>query len=132
MSFSKEEVAQYRIQRAKESLTEAVIMRENQRWQMVANRLYYASFYAVSAYFIQHGMKAFTHAGVKSSFNKELVKTGKVSISDGMLFNQLFSYRQDADYKDFVVFEGNELSDLFPKVEALIAQLELLIIAKET
>ena len=127
MSFSKEEVARYRLQRARESFAEAEIMRDNQRWQMVVNRLYYACFYAVSAYFVQQGLKAFTHAGLKSAFNKELVQAGKVSLSEGRLFNQLFSYRQDADYKDFVTFEEMEIAELFPKVESLITLLESLV-----
>ncbi|MFN0216179.1 MAG: HEPN domain-containing protein [Saprospiraceae bacterium] len=129
MSFSKEEVARYRLQRAKESFAEAEIMRDNQRWQMVVNRLYYASFYAVSAYFVQQGLKAFTHAGLKSAFNKELVQAGKVSLAEGRLFNQLFSYRQDADYKDFVTFDEVEISELFPRVESLIILLESLLLS---
>jgi len=129
MSFSKEEVAHYRLRRAKESFAEAEIMRENQRWQMVVNRLYYASFYAVSAYFVQQGLKAFTHAGLKSAFNKELVQAGKVSLAEGRLFNQLFSYRQDADYKDFVTFDEIEISELFPRVESLITLLESLLLS---
>ncbi|MBK6995792.1 MAG: HEPN domain-containing protein [Lewinellaceae bacterium] len=122
MSFSKEEVAHYRLQRAKEAFAEAEIMRDNQRWQMVVNRLYYASFYAVSAYFVQQGLKAFTHSGLKSAFNKELVQAGKVSLAEGRLFNQLFSYRQDADYKDFVTFDEVEINELFPRVESLITR----------
>lgn len=128
MSFSKEDVVLYRLQRAKESFVEAEIMRENQHWQMVVNRLYYASFYAVSAYFVQHGFKAFTHAGLKSAFNKELVQSGKISIAEGRLFNQLFSYRQDADYKDFVTFDEVEIAEFFPKVASLIALLESLVL----
>ncbi len=106
------------------------IMRENQHWQMVVNRLYYASFYAVSAYFVQQGLKAFTHSGLKSAFNKELVQAGKVSLAEGRLFNQLFSYRQDADYKDFVTFDETEVAELFPRVESLIALLESLVLGE--
>jgi len=68
----------------------------------------------------------------KSAFNQELVKTGKVSLTEGRLFNLLFSYRQDADYKDFVVFEETELTDLFPEVEALIVLLESLVLGETT
>lgn len=63
MSFSTEEIVQYRNQRAKESFAEAEIMRDNQRWQMVVNRLYSTCFYAVSAYFVQQGLKAFHMQG---------------------------------------------------------------------
>lgn len=91
------------------------------------NRLYYAAFYAISAYFVQQDLKAFTHAGLKSAFNKELVLTGKVPTAEGRLFNQLFSFRQDGDYKDFVQFEEAQVEMLFPQVKVLVDRIEALI-----
>ena len=46
---SKEDLIKYRIERAKESLDESIILSETGHWNTVANRLYYASFYAVNA-----------------------------------------------------------------------------------
>jgi len=39
----------YRFQRAEESFQDALILAENERWNTVINRLYYACFYAVIA-----------------------------------------------------------------------------------
>jgi uncharacterized protein (UPF0332 family) len=84
-------------------------------------------FYAISAYFVQQDLKAFTHSGLKSSFNKELVLTGKIPAEEGKMFNQLFTCRQDGDYKDFVKFDENVISQLFPNVKNLIDLMENLI-----
>ncbi|MDX1940295.1 MAG: HEPN domain-containing protein [Saprospiraceae bacterium] len=57
MSYSKEELAAYRLQRAHEALEEANVMVSIQHWNTAANRLYYACFYAASAYLIYNGLE---------------------------------------------------------------------------
>jgi len=127
MSFLKKDIVQYRLERAHEALAEAALLRDGGKWLATVNRLYYACFYAISAYFVQQNLKAFTHSGLKSAFNKELVQSRKVGLPEGRLFNQLFSFRQDADYKDFVQFSGEEVAQLFPEVENLVVVLEKLL-----
>jgi len=129
MSFTKEDIIKYRIGRARETYSEAELMRDGKKLFATVNRLYYAVFYAASAYFVKQDLKAFTHSGLKSAFNKELVLTNKIPTSDGQLFNQLFSFRQDGDYKDFVQFEQAQIEQLFPRVKTLIDLLENLIIS---
>jgi uncharacterized protein len=50
MSYSKEELVRYRIERARESYEDAEYLVEEERWNAAANRMYYACFYVVSAY----------------------------------------------------------------------------------
>jgi hypothetical protein len=128
MSFPKNDVVKYRLDRARETYAEATLLRSDHRLTATVNRLYYAAFYAISAYFVQQDLKAFTHSGLKSAFNKELILTGKIPANEGRVFNQLFSYRQDADYKDFVQFEEDQIDLLFPQVKNLIDLLEHLIV----
>ncbi|MFZ4633982.1 MAG: HEPN domain-containing protein [Saprospiraceae bacterium] len=118
----------YRLDRARETFSEAEILLAEQKLFATVNRLYYAAFYAISAYFVQQELKAFTHAGLKNAFNKELILSGKIDPEEGRLFNQLFSFRQDADYKDFVQFEHEQVIGLVPKVKILIDHLEELIV----
>jgi len=75
----------------------------------------------------KRGMKATTHSGLKTNFNKELVKTGKIDKEDGRLFNKLFGIRQEADYEDFTKIEEEDLKPLIPKIKALIGEIEKLI-----
>ena len=128
MSFSKKDIVNYRLERAHEARSEAALLRDGGKLLATVNRLYYACFYAISAYFVQQNLKAFTHAGLKSAFNKELVQAGKVGLAEGRLFNQLFSFRQDADYKDFVQFSNEEVAQIFPEVEKLVYTLEKLVL----
>ena len=99
---TKKELVAYRIARAKEAFEDACILTQNERWNSATNRMYYACFYAISAYLALKDLNSATHSGLKSSFNRELVKTGKVEMEDGALFNKLFGMRQEADRKSVV------------------------------
>ncbi len=127
MKYSKEELVKYRLDRAKEVFEDGEILASNARWNSAANRMYYSCFYIVSAYLAKRGMKATTHSGLKTNFNKELVKTGKIDKEDGRLFNKLFGIRQEADYEDFTKIEEEDLKPLIPKIKALIGEIEKLI-----
>ena len=127
MSYSKDELVKYRIARAKEVFEDAEILISKKRWNSAANRMYYACFYIVSAYLAEKEQKSATHSGLKSAFNQELIKTGKINQSEGILFNKLFGMRQDADYEDFIDAEESELTPLLPKIRVLIKDIESLI-----
>lgn len=127
MSYSKEELAQYRIARSKESLEEAKILSHSNHWNTVANRLYYSCFYMASAYLVANNMEASTHNGVKTGFNKELIRGGKLDRQYGELYNKLFNLRQDADYRDYKDVSEEKIVPLIKDVEQLIHNMERLI-----
>jgi len=127
MTFSKTDLVRYRIQRAEEAFKDGQLLAEENRWNAAANRLYYACFYIISAYLVLKDIKSSTHSGLKSAFNQELVKSGKIDKSEGLLFNKLFSIRQQIDYEDFVDITTKELSPLIPKIKQLIDDVKELI-----
>lgn len=127
MKYSKAELIKYRMDRAKEAYEDAVILAKNKRWNSAANRLYYSCYYIVSAYLALKSLKATTHAGLKSTFNLELVKTGKIRKQDGILFNKLFGIRQESDYEDFAQMTKEELQPLIPKIKELMDDIEGII-----
>lgn len=130
MKYSKEELINYRVERAQEALNDAVLLVDKERWNAAANRMYYACFYIVSAYLAFKDIKATTHSGLKTAFNQELVKTGRIEKSDGITFNKLFSIRQQADYDDFVDMSPDEIIPLLPKIDTLIQEIKELITGK--
>ncbi|WP_282773649.1 HEPN domain-containing protein [Phaeodactylibacter xiamenensis] len=124
MSYSKNELVAYRAERAREAFEDGRLLAAAFRWNSAANRLYYACFYIVSAYLVQRGIRATTHSGLKTAFNKELIKTGKISKEEGRLFNKLFGLRQEADYEDFHIMEKEDIEPLLPKIERLLKEIE--------
>jgi uncharacterized protein len=89
--------------------------------------LYYACFYAVSAYLIVKEVSASTHAGVKSAFNRELIKSGLLPATFGLLFNKLFNLRQDADYRDYQDMTESELQPLIVEAGDMVDAIRSLI-----
>jgi len=45
MSYSKKDLVNFRINKAKETFQDAQLLLDADRWDSAANRLYYASFY---------------------------------------------------------------------------------------
>jgi len=121
-----QDLVRYRIERARETFEEALLMQRETHWNACANRLYYACFYTVTAVLAKKGLASSKHTGVKAIFNKHLVKTGQVSKGKGRLYNQLFEARQESDYVDFVVFDRDIVEPWIPQVSEFIKTLALL------
>ena len=85
-------------EKGKSFLEQAEKIAELGFWDMVANRLYYAVFHAVTALLIKNGHKVGTHKGVVLLFGQHYIKTGIFSINEGRLYSQLQTMREKADY----------------------------------
>ena len=110
----------YRLQRATDTLNDSRLLAENERWNSSINRLYYACFYAVSALLYYHSIEAKTHKGVRIKFMSEFIKTGLFDKEYGKLFSDLFDWRQEGDYSDFVSFDKDLTIPLINKSEDFI------------
>lgn len=130
MNYSKKELADYRILRAKEALQEAKLLGASQHWNTAGTRLYYACFYIASAYMVKNDITASTHNGVKIAFNSDLIHTGKIKREYGQLYNKLLKLRQDADYRDFRDVSEDSIKPLFLSVKELISEVEALLDTK--
>lgn len=121
----------HRMARAKETMEDARILANSDRWNACVNRLYYACFYAVSALLVFHGLSSSKHTGVRSLFNSQYVKTGMIPKKLARIYNDLFERRQEGDYIDYVAFRESQVVPLIPKAEKLIEHITSLI-EKET
>jgi hypothetical protein len=121
MTKEQNDYIKYRLQRATDTLNDAKLLAENERWNSSINRLYYACFYAVSALLYFYSIEAKTHKGVRIKFMNEFIKPGLFHKDYGKLFSDLFDWRQEGDYSDFVSFEKDLAIPLIIKSEAFIA-----------
>lgn len=117
------DLALYRMSRAEETLEDARILASAGRWNACVNRLYYACFYAVTALLVRHGLSSSKHAGVRSLFNRQYVRTGKVPKELARTYNDLFERRQESDYIDFVSFQQSQVLPWITKAEELIGHI---------
>lgn len=117
----------YRIDKANETLIDARVLANNNRWNACMSRLYYSCYYIVSALLSANKIQAKTHNGVKTKFFHEFVKTQKVDKKYGKLYSHLFDWRQESDYADFIDFDKNRVTPLLAEVEEFIEAINELI-----
>jgi uncharacterized protein (UPF0332 family) len=119
MSGTKQDYIDYRVLKSNEFFEDARLLANNNRWNSCMNRLYYSSFYLVSALLYKHDIKSETHNGTKTQFNLHFIKTGKLDFRFGKLYSNLFLWRQESDYTDFVDFDNETVVPLIEQVMEL-------------
>lgn len=121
MNHETGELIKYRLSRAEEALEESEILYKSDYLNASVNRLYYACFYAVSALLLNEGLSSTKHSGVRSLFNQHWIKTGRVSKELGQFYRQIFDYRQNSDYMDFVSYEKEQVMSLIEESRAFVS-----------
>jgi uncharacterized protein (UPF0332 family) len=126
MTGSKHDLISYRLKRAKETLDDATILANNEKWNSAINRLYYSAYYAVMALLLKHDLNPTTHNGAKHNFSEHFIKSGIISKDYGKFYSQLFTWRQKGDYDDLFDFTEEKVMPYFKPVEELINIIEAL------
>jgi uncharacterized protein (UPF0332 family) len=121
------DLVRYRIARAVEAIEESRVLAGTGHWNACVNRLYYASFYAVSALLSKHDLSVSKHSGVRSFFNQHFVKTGIISKELAMIYNSLFARRQESDYEVFIAFKEADVTPWIQETEQFVPALTKLI-----
>lgn len=130
MTVTFDDLAAYRLERARETLLEAELLLREGHANTFVNRLYYACFYAVSAWLIRHNLSTSKHSGVRAWFHKYLVKPGLVNSESGILYDRLYNNRQKGDYVDLVYFDATEVGPWLAEAKDFVETMNALI-AKE-
>jgi uncharacterized protein (UPF0332 family) len=128
MSLDKATIIKYRLERAYETIEEAKILGMTNHWNTVANRLYYACFYAVIALLFHHDFRTKSHDGVRIILSKEFIKNGILPKELGSFYGELFNKRQESDYKDIKRFTQEEIEPLISKAEQFIEKIKSLLV----
>ena len=117
----------YRLERAKDTIQEAVDMLEKDHYNAAINRLYYACYYAVSALLVRNNIQTHTHSGVKQMFGMGFIVNGKLPRSYNITYSELFDKRHSGDYDDFLSFDRETVERLIPDSQVFIQAIEELI-----
>jgi uncharacterized protein (UPF0332 family) len=115
----------YRTQRAQESLKEADLLIQSGFYNAAVNRLYYACYYAVTALLLKSNVSANTHTGVKQMFGMHFIMTGRLDNTYSKFYTQLFNARMSGDYDDFLQYDLDMLSELYPQAEEFIKAVDI-------
>ena len=110
-----------RMRLASAMLEDADLLLRNGSRRSAANRAYYAVFHAARALLTTKGLEARKHAGVRSFLDREFVRTGQLDRSMSETYHDLFDWRTDADYRDFLDVPADIAPDLVARARTFVA-----------
>jgi uncharacterized protein (UPF0332 family) len=120
-----EQVA-YRIERAKETYRDAVLLLEKGSLNSCINRLYYSVFYASIALLLTRGLEVKSHNGVKRKIGN-LVVEGIIKKENAKIFGVLSDFRNKGDYDDLFDFSRETVEKLMNPAFAYIEDIEIIL-----
>jgi len=119
-------LVKYRISLADEVLMDAKKLYEARgSARSVANRSYYAMFYAVLSLLATIGQASAKHSGVISLFDREFVKSGLFPKEMSKTLHRAFELRQEGDYGEATAaINMEEAQELLGSSEAFIITIQ--------
>ena len=98
--FTIEKFAKYRLERAKQDLSDAEFNYKNNRFLNANNRAYYSIFHAIRAVLALEQKDFKRHKDVLAYFNQHYIKTEIFPKNISRKISQAKSIREDSDYDD--------------------------------
>lgn len=114
-------------EKAERFLLEGDDMVKQQRWDMAANRYYYACYHMVHAVFITRGISTKTHDGTLTELGKNFILTGLLDRKYGRFYARMIQLRIKADYNSIAEVTDDEVMELAPMSHEFIDSLRPLL-----
>ena len=124
---SRADLVVYRINRAHETLREVDYLLTGEFYNAAASRLYYACYYMVVALLVANKLETRTHAGVKTIFSQNFVRSRLIDNELAKTFFKLFDLRHNNDYEDYCFCDRQTLEKFRPLAGRFIDAVEALI-----
>ena len=131
MSLSQEEraiVVGLELEKADKFLSQADTVAEMGIWDVVANRIFYAAFHAVSALLIHDHIEVRSHKGAGLMFGQKYVIPGVFSAEDGRLYAKLQDLREKSDYNLVYQSDKSEMEPLIEQTKDLVSRIKARIV----
>jgi uncharacterized protein (UPF0332 family) len=122
-----QDLINYRITQAFDTVKEVEFLIENNYLVIAVNRIYYGMFYMLLALALLKGFKTSKHSQLLGWFNKEFVKSGKVDRKIGRIVHKAFEDRTDGDYGLFVQFEKKDIKNKLKDMKQFLFEIDKLI-----
>lgn len=124
---ARQDLVEYRMERSHETLREVDYLIEGGFYNAAVSRLYYACYYIVVALLVANRLETQTHAGVKTVFSLNFVKTQLIDTDLSKAFFKLFDLRHNNDYEDYCFCNRETLKKIRPVAGEFINAVEALI-----
>ena len=127
MSLTQEErniIVGLELEKSDRFISEADAIATMGLWDVVANRIYYAAFHAVSALLIHDHIEVRSHKGAGLMFGQKYVLPGTFPPEDGRLYAKLQDLREKSDYNLVYQSDESEMAPLMAMTKELINRIK--------
>jgi len=102
-------------------------MVDQKRWDIAANRFYYACYHMLQGLFISRGLSAKTHDGSLTHLGQDFIMPGTVDKRFGRFFARMVQLRQKADYNSVAEVTEEEVLEMAPLSKDFVETIERLL-----
>jgi len=125
------DLIQYRLSEAKETILDVQILLENNRLRASVNRIYYGMFYSLLALGIAYGFETSKHQQLIGWFNKNFVYKGLIDTRFGQYINKASNRRTKGDYESFIIFDKEIIEEMFEEMKAFVAEIDFFLLSEK-
>jgi uncharacterized protein (UPF0332 family) len=118
------ELIRYRIKQAEETIDDADILIENERYRAAINRIYYGMFYSLMPLGLAHQFETSKHMQLIGWFNKNFIHKGLIDERYGKIINQAHNFRSKGDYEFYVEFDKETVEAFYNDMQDFIFRIK--------
>ena len=126
--MDKELLVKLQKEKAYRMLSEANDMVEQKRWDISANRYYYACYHILQALFISKGLSAKTHDGSLTHLGQDFIMPGLIDKKFGRFFARMVQLRHKADYNSIAEVTEAEVLEMAPLSKEFVEQVKEILV----
>ncbi|MHB9054499.1 MAG: HEPN domain-containing protein [Thermoleophilia bacterium] len=120
-------LVEHRLDEARESIEEAVLLLEGGKSRGALSRAYYAMFYATLALLAIKELGASKHSGVIRLFHEHYVQDGTFDKEIACSLSIAFDLRNKSDYRELTLPSSEEAKDTLEAAKKFVAEAERVI-----
>jgi uncharacterized protein (UPF0332 family) len=118
------DLIQYRLDEAKDTLTDVELLLSNDRLRAAINRIYYGMFYTLLALGLKYRFETSKHLQLLGWFNKNFIHEGLIDSKYGKIINKAYNRRTKGDYDSYIEFDIETVREMYEEMKDFISALE--------
>jgi len=120
----KRALIEYRLNQAKEVISEVEQLIAANLLKVAVSRIYYGMFYCLNSLALKYDFQSSKHLQLIGWFNKTFIKTGLIENKFGKILRDAFKNRIDGDYAPFIEFSKSDIIDMQKDMKVFIERIE--------
>lgn len=118
------ELIRYRLDEAKDTISDVQLLLSNNRLRAAVNRIYYGMFYSLLALGLKFDFETSKHQQLIGWFNRHYIHEGLIEPKYGQIINKALNRRTKGDYDSFVKFEEKIVEEMLEEMKDFINKIE--------